>query len=344
MTMSVYLTGKAVLDVQAGAPNNGRGSADQGNVTPVKKHRTGGKTYPYGSAQWWRRMLRDSLPDTETPSPVIVNGKDAKQQAYTSGRPDRYTDDDLFGYMAATKAAQHMRNTVLSTGTFVSIAPEPPTRDFGTMSRGLPTGTNPILHEHEFYTAALQGDLRLDMLRVGFFEQDGDVRKAALSDESVKEALKAGCTEATRRGIAGLLLPIDERRRRVAVLLRTIAAMHGGASQSAHYGDRTPALILLAPIRGGNQPFTRILAPVDGEIRFFADTLREEIAAWSDLMDGKVRLGWAPGFLGDQRETARAELADLIEEEHLVIGHPRVVLGDLANEIEAGRHDMWFGN
>ncbi|MET9553630.1 type I-B CRISPR-associated protein Cas7/Cst2/DevR [Streptomyces sp. NPDC006645] len=340
--MSVYLTGQAVLDIQAGAPNNGRGTADQGNVTPVKQHRTGGKTYPYGSAQWWRRMLRDSFPDTETASPVIVNGKDSKQQSYTSGRPDRHTDDDLFGYMAATKTAQHMRNSVLSTGTFVSIAPERPTRDFGTMSRDLPTGSNPILHEHEFYTAALQGDLRLDMLRVGFFEQEGKVRKAALSDEAVKEALQAGCVEATRRGISGVLLPIEERRRRVGVLLRTMATMHGGANQSAHYGDRAPALILLAPIRGGNQPFNRILAPVDGEIRFFADTLREEIDAWSDLIDGKIHLGWAPGFLGDQRESARADLADLITADRLVIGHPRVVLADLAQSIESGEHDTWL--
>lgn len=340
--MSIYLTGKAVLDIQAGAPNNGRGTADQGNVTPVKQHRTGGKTYPYGSAQWWRRMLRDSLPETETPSPVLVNGKDAKQQAYTSGRPDRYTDDDLFGYMAATKTGTHMRDTVLSTGTFVSIAPERPTRDFGTMNRGLPTGANPILHEHEFYTAALQGDLRLDLARVGFFEQDGGVRKAALSDEAVQEALQAGCTETTRRGTSGLLLPLPERRRRVAVLLRTIAAMHGGASQAAHYGDRTPALILLAPIQGGNQPFTRILTPVEGEIRFSTDTLREEIDAWSDLIDGTVHLGWAPGFLGDQRETARADLDDLIKSDRLIIDHPRVVLQALATAIDTGQHDAWY--
>ncbi|QEV16558.1 type I-B CRISPR-associated protein Cas7/Cst2/DevR [Streptomyces alboniger] len=340
--MSVYLTGKAVLDIQAGAPNNGRGTADQGNVTPVKQHRTGGKTYPYGSAQWWRRMLRDSFPDTDTPSPIIINGKDAKQQSYTSGRPDRHTDDDLFGYMAATKSAQHMRDTVLSTGTFVSVAPERPTRDFCTMSRGLPTGANPILHEHEFYTAALQGDLRLDLLRVGFFEQEGRVRKAALSDEAVKEALRAGCVEVTRRGNTGILLPIEERRRRVGLLLRTLASMHGGASGAAHYGDRTPALILLAPIQGGNQPFTRILAPVEGEIRFFPDTLREEIAAWADVLDGTVHLGWAPGFLGDQRESARAELDDLITAGRLIIDHPRVVLTNLAQAIETGHHDTWF--
>ncbi|MEV0372471.1 type I-B CRISPR-associated protein Cas7/Cst2/DevR [Streptomyces sp. NPDC050636] len=338
----MYLTGKAVLDIQAGAPNNGRGTADQGNVTPVKQHRTGGKTYPYGSAQWWRRMVRDSFPDTETPSPVIVNGKDAKQQAYTSGRPDKYLDDDFFGYMAATKAATFMRDTVLNTGTFVSIAPERPTRDFGTMSRGLPTGANPILHEHEFYTAALQGDLRLDLQRIGFFEQQGKVRKASLSDEAVQEAMQAGATEVTRRGIAGVLLPIEERRRRTAVLLRTIAATHGGASSAAHFGDRTPALILLAPVQGGNQPFTRILNVVDNEIRFNSATLREEVDAWSDVIDGTVRLGWAPSFLGGQREIAREELSDLIKDQRLIIDHPRVVLSQLADEITTGQHENWF--
>lgn len=338
----MYLTGRVVIDIKAGAPNNGRGTADQGNVTPVKQHRTGGKIYPYGSAQWWRRMLRDSLPDAEAPSPVIVNGKGAKQQSYTSGRPDKHLDDDLFGYMAAVKDNTYMRDTVLATGTFVSVLPERPTRDFGTMSRGLPTGNNPILHEHEFYTAALQSDLRLDLSRAGFFEQAGDVRKPALSDDAVKEALANDATETIRRGTTGILLPIQERRRRIAVLLRTIAATHGGASTAAHYGDRTPALILLAPLHGGNQPFTRILATADGDIRFAADTLREEMNAWSDVIDGTVQLGWAPGFLGEEREQARDELADLIKDGRLVVDHPRAVLTTLAAEIERGNHDNWF--
>jgi len=70
--------------------------------------------------------------------------------------------------------------------------------------------------------------------------------------------------------------------------------------------------------------------------------LREEIDAWADELDGPVLLGWAPGFLGDQRENTRAALTDLIEGGRLVLDHPRVVLHRLVGEIERGERDSWF--
>ena len=65
--------------------------------------RVGRDVYPYVSAQAFRRWLRDSLPAEEQASPVTRSGSGKKQQAYTSGRPDKYLDDDLFGYMVAVK-------------------------------------------------------------------------------------------------------------------------------------------------------------------------------------------------------------------------------------------------
>ncbi len=140
-----------------------------------------------------------------------------------------------------------------------------------------------------------------------------------------------------------LRLSLPERRRRAAVLLRTLAAVRGGASKALHYGDRTPALVLLAPVKGGTNPFTRVLAArgTDGTV-FDPDIFREELRAWSDELDGPVQLGWAPGFLGAQREKTTTELDDLIEDGRLVIDHPRVVLTQLAGAIEAGQHDAWF--
>ncbi|MDO0939130.1 hypothetical protein QQY66_48280 [Streptomyces sp. DG2A-72] len=98
-------------------------------------------------------------------------------------------------------------------------------------------------------------------------------------------------------------------------------------------------------MKGGVNPFTRVLANKDGKPVFAADTLTEEIAAWRDELDGPVRIGWAPGFLGDQRDRARrdlADLADLITANAVVIDHPRTILNGLAQEIEDGTHDAWF--
>jgi CRISPR-associated protein Cas7/Cst2/DevR subtype I-B len=336
-----YLAGKIALDVTAGAPNNGRG---ENNVGEVKQLRIGRDTHPYVSAQAFRRWVRDSLPAAEPRSPVTKVGAGQRQQAYTGGRPDKYLDDDLFGYMVAVKGESYQRDTVLATGTLVSVAPRLPARDFGTMSRGFGAGDNPVIHEHQLYTAELAGDVLLDLPRIGTFELDAGGLRRNLTPSAVQEAVAAGAEEMEFRGVRSIRLPLPERRRRAALLLRALAEVRGGAKKALHYGERAPALVLLAPVKGGNNPFTRILAAPSGRVMFDADVLREEIAAWGDELDGPVRLGWAPGFLGDQRDLARKELADLISAGTITIGHPRVLLQALASQIEAGDSDNWFAD
>ncbi|TYK52599.1 type I-B CRISPR-associated protein Cas7/Cst2/DevR [Actinomadura decatromicini] len=345
-----FLVGQQILQIKAGAPNNGRGEDNRGMVKQFTVGR--GEKYPYVSAQAGRRWLRDSLPPGEPTSPVIRSGEGKKQQAYTRGRPDLYLDDDLFGYMIAVKADEagakkgesktFMRDTVLATGTLVSVVPSKPVMDFGTMSRDFEPGTHPVIHEHEMYTADLAGDLLLDLPRVGTFETGGRTTKTALPGTLAEEVVAKGGREVVLRDVQCVRLPIDERRRRVAVLLRTMAMVKGGAKQSAHYGDRTPGLVILAPIKGGTNPFTRVVREREKATHFDADVLREEIEAWADELDGPVRIGWAPGYLGSQRDRASGDLTDLIKEERLVLGHPRTVLNTLAREIESGDHDSWF--
>lgn len=334
-----FLAGKIVQDVVAGAPNNGEG---EDNTGTVKQLRVGRDTFPYVSAQAFRRWLRDSMPAGEPRSGVTRSGSGKNQQAYTAGRPDRYLDDDLFGYMVAVKKENFQRDTVLATGTLVSVVPQRPTMDFGTMSRDFPAGEHPVIHQHELYSSVLAGDVLLDLPRVGVFETDGSGLRVAISQTVADEACSNGAEEIVFRGTAAVRLPLAERRRRTALLLRALAALRGGAKQALHYGDRTPPLILLAPLKGGVNPFTRVLGARDGKPVFAADVLREELEAWEDELDGPVLLGWAPGFLGDQREKVGQELEDLIKGGTVVLKHPRAILTGLADRIEAGDHDAWF--
>lgn len=334
-----YLAGKIAVDIAAGAPNNGRGES---NVGEVKQLRIGRDTHPYVSAQAFRRWVRDSLPAGEPRSPVTKVGAGQRQQAYTGGRPDLYLDDDLFGYMVAVKGESYQRDTVLATGTLVSVAPRVPARDFGTMSRGFSAGDNPVIHEHQLYSAELAADILLDLPRVGTFELEAGGLRRNLTPAAALEAMRAGAEEIEFRGMRSIRLPLAERRRRAAVLLRALAEVRGGAKKALHYGERAPALVLLAPVAGGNNPFTRILAASSGRVVLDTDVLSEELAAWGDELEGQVLLGWAPGFLGDQREIARKELADLIAAGTIIIDHPRVLLQRVAAQIEAGDCDGWF--
>jgi CRISPR-associated protein Cst2 len=344
-----FLVGQLIYDVKAGAPNNGRG---EGNAGVVKKIRTATETFPYISAQAQRRWWRDSLPDGEVPSPVVRSGTGAtdKQQAYTSGRPDRHLDDDLFGYMIARETktkkndedGSYQRDTVLALGAAVAVVPTPITVDFGTMSRGFATGQNPVIHEHEHYTGELAADLLLDLPRIGTFGQTGQERLPSLSPAAVADAIAAGAVERQFRRSTAIQLPLPERRRRAAVLLRTLTQLQGGAKKAMHYGDRVPALVILAPLKGGNNPFTRVVRAKAHRTVFDTTVLAEEIGAWDDELDGPVLVGWAPGFLGDQREAAEQALAGLIADGTVVLGHPRVVLSELAGQLHRGERDDWF--
>jgi CRISPR-associated protein Cst2 len=336
-----YLAGKIAVGVVAGAPNNGRG---ENNVGEVKYLRVGRDTHPYVSAQAFRRWLRDSLPAGEPRSPVTKAGSGQRQQAYTSGRPDRYLDDDLFGYMVAVTGESYQRDTVLATGTLVSVAPRALATDFGTMSRGFSAGDHPVIHEHQLYSAELAADILLDLPRVGTFELDAGGLRRNLTPDAALETRQAGAEEVEFRGVRSLRLPLPERRRRAAVLLRALAEVRGGAKKALHYGERAPALVLLCPVKGGNNPFTRVLRPSGGKTAFDSGVLREELLAWADELDGPVQLGWAPGFLDDQREIARKELAELVAAGTIIIDHPRVVLQGLARQIEAGDSDGWFAD
>lgn len=336
-----YLAGKIAVDITAGAPNNGRG---ENNVGEVKQLRIGRDTHPYVSAQAFRRWLRDSLPASEPRSPVTKVGSGQRQQAYTGARPDLYLDDDLFGYMVALKGDSYQRDTVLATGTLLSVAPRTPARDFGTMSRGFGAGDNPVIHEHQLYSAELAADILLDLPRVGTFELDAGGLRRNLTPAAAQDAAGAGAEEIDFRGVRSIRLPLPERRRRAAALLRALAEVRGGAKKALHYGERAPALVLLAPVKGGNNPFTRVLAASHGQVVFDTDVLREELQAWGDELDGPVQLGWAPGFLGDQREITRKELGNLVTAGAIVIDHPRVMLQRLAGQIEVGDSDGWFAD
>ena len=64
-----------------------------------------GKAIPYVSSQCFKKHWRETLPFVPSP---IIRERDSKgqekNQAYTSGDPMKYADDDLFGYMIAGAA------------------------------------------------------------------------------------------------------------------------------------------------------------------------------------------------------------------------------------------------
>lgn len=346
-----YLAGKIVLAVTAGAPNNGAGS---GTTAPVKKATVRGRTYPYVSAQAFRRWLRETMMaggSVASPTARVGKAEGKAQKATTEADPAQYVDDDLFGYMKATAKSDNeattLRDSPFMVGTFLSVEPVRMTEDFGVMSRGIST---PVLHAHEFYTADLAAPFLLDLPRIGTFtlpDKAGAGRPNyldAATAQKAADAIAEGAKPQLFRGQQALRLPLDQRRERAALLLEAIADLAGGAKKALHYGDRTPALIALVPMAGGVNPLGFVIdGAEDGSgLQVRASALRQELDAWQGEWEAPVRFGWRPGFREQLRKEFEAGLGDALDQGLITVDHPRTMLRSLASDIRGGTHDAWF--
>ena len=360
-----FLTGVIFLDAPASALNNAGAdkSSDNENAVAAKTVRTKEGVFPYVSAQAFRYWLRSTLERDRAngwqTSPIDREGK----IAYTDGNPLRYWDDDLFGYMRApgkSAAARASREALASTltktettitrvsplrvSTFMSIAPATPTQDFGTMSRH--EGA-PVPHEHQFYRAALKGMFSLDLRAVGTFSYIDRTGYLNLDDIRKKEAEASGLQHL--EGEKSYRLGEEERRSRVAALLDGMATIAGGAKQSLHYTDVTPAIVLAMITKGGNNPLQYVIGPgrQNSLPTLNLGALSQMIEAWGDQIESPLYVGWVEGFQDDQRETLSRALAgesgELPSLPHgYEMGHPRLILQRIAQDFRDKANQTWL--
>jgi CRISPR-associated protein Cst2 len=351
-----FVTGLLLLDAPASALNN-LGSIPgerEDNTVGVKVIKTKEGTYPYVSAQAYRYWLRTTLEARIAAwrsAPIYREEK----VAYTDANPIAYWDDDIFGYMRApskreTAKAQRAadssragetettdtitRAAPFRVSTLVSLAPVTPTSDFGTMSRH---EGNPVPHEHQFYRATLKGLFSLDLHACGTFSYRNktgfrnldDVRARLIKDVAGHEHLEE---EKAYR------LPAAQRVERVKVLFEGMAQIEGGAKQTLHYTDVSPALIILAVTRGGNHIFHHAVgANRQGQPEIKAKALQEALQVHADALLSPVYVGWVRGYLDEERAKFEAFAAEYNSgaATPIVIDHPRMVLQSLVAGFDA---------
>lgn len=284
-----FLTGLYAIQANAAALNNGEGSETTGNVKAIRVQQ---HEYPYVSAQALRYWLRATLSryDESWQASPIYRGK-GKQQAYTAGDPISYCDDDLLGYMRAEKGLTLTRIAPFRTSTLVASAPVDVVEDFGVMAR---MEGNPVLHGHEFYRATLVGAFSLDLSAVGTFTTREQVGHRNLSDEQVDMAEQYGLEYLPEQDV--FRLPLEVRLRRITSLLRAFARLEGGAKQTLHYTDVSPAFVCMAVMVGGGNPFLNLIAP--GPIpSLHGEALAEALAVYTDDLPSGVHVGLRQGFM-----------------------------------------------
>jgi CRISPR-associated protein Cst2 len=343
-----FITAMMLIDAPASALNNS-GEAIQGartdNTSSVKFIQTNRGKFPYVTAQAVRYWLRNTLEKSEDIlwKPSIVYRED--KVAYTDANPIEYWDDDLLGYMRAPSRRRKdtrdddplfarltpmeedakgnpkpvTRAAPMRVSTFVSLAPVDITTDFGVMAR---QEGDPAPYEHQFYRATLHGLFSIDLDMAGKFFyrrrtgfQNLDAVRVKLAEDKGLEHLEA---EFAYR------LPQAERIERIQSILYGLGRLQGGAKQTLHYTDVTPAVTILAFTKGGNHPFNYLFSEKGGLPRLNEDVLVKAVNdAIPDLLS-PVFIGWKHGYLPDER--AKAEQIQ-IDGTEIKFGTPRDAFG-----------------
>ncbi len=347
-----FATGLLLVDAPASALNNlgNIPGARTDNTVGVKAIRTKEGAYPYVSAQAFRYWLRTTLENGNfgwQAAPIFRE----KKVAYTDANPIMYWDDDLFGYMRAPSkradavkaraeaeeyaAATPTTDTVtrvspLRVSTLVSMAPAYITDDFGVMSRH---DGDPVPHEHQFYRATLKGLFSLDLHACGTFSYRHKTGYRNLDDERIKLAEKQGLS--LSKEDKSYRLPTETRLQRITTLFEGLAQLEGGAKQTIHYTDVSPALVILAVTKGGNHIFGHVMG-VNAKRQpvLKVEALAESLTVFAGEIMSPVYVGWVKGYLDEERAKlerfAATEAGQVIQ-----ISHPReayrALIADLKN-------------
>lgn len=226
-TLSKALVLGTLMKVDIGNPNAGW---TEGIVTVIKKiERPDGKTHPYISGQALRRYLHDtlaSLPEVkkEEISP-IEETKDPKAPIVSMGDPQRYIDDDLFGFMRATKAETKRRESPLRVSPAFGLFPYTGDRDLGTRSALEATGEfKGSMFETEITSNVFRTVLLLELDRIGRWKEYETTSTDAKSGE----------------------LDSEQRKRRVSLLFKAIKYLWGGGRRTRLLIDLTPQFLIYA--------------------------------------------------------------------------------------------------
>jgi CRISPR-associated protein Cst2 len=232
------------------------------NISSIKKISIGTEEYPYVSSQAVRRALRNQLQvlgwDLSEGAAATIK----KGAATTEQKPDKYIDDDLFGYMGtetgetAGKGKATKRTSVVRVCSLISLDPYLGDLDFGTNYMGTKAGGNPNIFETEIHSGMYRGTILIELDRVG----SGD-----------------GFT---------VDLPKAEKAKRVKALLQALKNLWGSGRQSRFLADISPKFVAGAFTTAKNPIFLESLIVRDGSV--VSSILDEVCADYSKEIVGSV--------------------------------------------------------
>jgi CRISPR-associated protein Cst2 len=206
------------------------GSWTEGNVSTVKKITLpNGTQIPYISGQSMKYQIRKAWKEmglanklSEVKQTTVSKGVD-----FTLGEPNLYLDDDLLGYMIASKGENRRRTAAVRTSAAIGLFPFRNDRDLGTKSKeetGGDVSAGGNIFETEIYYNYFRVNILVELDRLGVF-QDFELSKAN----------------------KGKVQPLtsEQKRERLNYLLKALSHIWGGGKQSRLLTDMSPKFLAI---------------------------------------------------------------------------------------------------
>lgn len=240
MKSSKALTITYLTPVSFASLNGSDKEAD--NISNIKKITRETDQFPYVSAQAVRRALRDQLAVLGKTLSEGIAATIKKGAATTQQEPDKYIDDDLFGYMGTEEAKEGKkgkstkRTSPVRVSPLVSLQKYEGDLDFATNFMGIDAGGDPNIFETEIHAGLYRGTILIELDRIGCgegFEED---------------------------------LPNTEKASRVKDFLTAFKNLWTSGRQTRFLADISPKFVVAAMVATKNPIFLESVIAVNGGI------------------------------------------------------------------------------
>jgi len=322
-----FVHSSILIDVDGASLNNWGSDATntQGmdNTSAVKKVFKNGRMYAVVAGQAWRYWWRESLGlNGWSLSPITRD----KKVAFTNANPLEYADDDIFGYMRASKdeVKDEDGNVVLNGGkgknkdkpkmldvtvtrvsplknsilTSVTSIDKKALNEFSTMARH---DGDAVPYEKQSYSTVLKGMFSLDLDQVGTFTKVNRSGFKNVMDTTYGKVLEKGTevNDLINPNIKRARLENSIRQQRAKDTILALKTIAGGAKRTTNYVSVKPDFIILAVLKGGNNIFDNIAVEENGRATLSIEALKEAIEDNKEYLRSDIYIGKMSGFMDD---------------------------------------------
>lgn len=233
--------------------------SESDNINSIKKITLKNNSeIPYVSSQAIRRALRDQLKSFGYPISNVTPGEKDKSPAVTECNPEKYIDDDLFGFMNA-KQETIKRTSPIRVESLVALTEYKGDLDFGTNYMGVDKGGNPNIYETEIHSGIYRGTILIELDRIG------KGNKTEGFDNEIKD---------------------EEKVKRVYAFIDAFQNLWSSGRQTRFLADISPKFFAAALMKAKNPVFLEAVNyPVN------TDNLNTVVSDYSDFIDEHVFAG-----------------------------------------------------